>query len=174
MPVVGIDLAGKKSNPTGLCILDDKIAIETVYTDKEIVERIYQYRADKCIVAIDAPLMNRETIKVRLADRLLRKYGALPPTMKGMRSLVLRASNIVQEIEDRGYRVIEVFPTASAKILGVYDRDYRIVAGKLGIDVNSKHELDAYLCALTGKLFLEGKAMTVGNEEGMIVIPVRE
>jgi len=174
MITVGVDLAAKESNPTGICVLDDKIVVETVYTDREIVERIYGYKTGECLVAVDAPLVSDGVAKVRLADRLLKKYGALPPTMRGMRSLVSRAFNIVRDMRGRGYRVVEVFPIASAKILGIYDKDYRVVAKKLEIKISSKHELDAYLCALTGKLFLEGKAMTVGDDDGKVVVPLKE
>jgi len=47
MITVGVDLAAKESNPTGICVLDDKIVVETVYTDREIVERIYGYKITK-------------------------------------------------------------------------------------------------------------------------------
>jgi len=171
---VGIDLAGKPCNPTGICILkiDSKeISLKTVYSDEEILKEIYIYSSDRTILAIDAPLMKDSKPKLRLADKLLKKYGAMPPTMKSMKYLSIRASNLSKKIKSKGYEVIEVFPTATAKILGIYNKDYTKISKALDIEPKNKHELDAYLCALTGKLFLQGKTIEVGDDEGKIILP---
>jgi hypothetical protein len=52
---IGIDLAGMKKNPSGICIIEgDKILFKTSYTDREIIETV-QTSLPKLIV-IDAPL----------------------------------------------------------------------------------------------------------------------
>jgi len=171
---VGIDLAGKPCNPTGICILkiDSKeISLKTVYSDEEILKEIYIYPSDRTILAIDAPLMKDSKPKLRLADKLLKKYGAMPPTMKSMKYLSIRAFNLSREFKLKGYKVIEVFPTATAKILGIFNKDYTKISKALDIEPKNKHELDAYLCALTGKLFLQGKTIEVGDDEGKIILP---
>ncbi|RLF35197.1 MAG: DUF429 domain-containing protein [Thermoplasmata archaeon] len=173
MIVIGIDLAGKEKNPTGLCIVNGETTIETVYHDEDIKRRVFSFDAKDTIIAIDAPLIKGGIAKIRDVDKRLKKYGTMPPVMKGMKDLVRRAFRLKEEFERKGYTVIEVFPTATSKILGVYDRDYKKVANALGIKVKNKHELDAYLCALTGKFFLKGEAVEVGDEDGKIVIPVK-
>ncbi|MEM3047560.1 MAG: DUF429 domain-containing protein, partial [Candidatus Bathyarchaeia archaeon] len=55
MLVVGLDLAGVESRPSGFCVLDGMRA-ETclLYADEEIAQRIRE--AKPMIVAVDAPL----------------------------------------------------------------------------------------------------------------------
>ena len=171
---IGIDLAGKPCNPTGICILkidNMEISLKTLYSDEEILREISIYPPDKTILAIDAPLMRDSKPKLRLADKLLKKYGAMPPTMKSMKYLSIRASNLSRELKLKGYKVIEVFPTATAKILGIYNKEYTKISKALDIEPKNKHELDAYLCALTGKLFLQGETIEVGDNEGKIILP---
>jgi len=172
---IGIDLAGKPCNPTGICILkidNMEISLKTLYSDEEILREISIYPPDKTILAIDAPLMRDDSKpKLRLADKLLKKYGAMPPTMKSMKYLSIRASNLSRKLKLKGYKVIEVFPTATAKILGIYNKEYNKTADVLDIEPKNKHELDAYLCALTGKLFLQGETIEVGDNEGKIILP---
>lgn len=168
MNILGVDLAGKTTNPTGICIVKHgKIEFNTVYSDKQILEISAQLKPN--IIAIDAPIIKGEP-RIREADRILKKYGAFPPSMLSMKSLTLRGSKIAAQLKTR-YKVIEVFPTATAKILGVYNKNYRETAAKLGIKVKNKHELDAYLCCLTAKMFLEEKTIEIGNNTGKIIVP---
>jgi len=169
MKAVGIDLAGKEKNPTGMCTLYRNsssfsvLSLKTLYGDRDIIEYATRNKAD--VVAIDAPLIEGE-IRVREGDIILKKYGALPPTMPSMRELSIRAMKIAKLVEGQ---VIEVFPTASAKILGFYNKDYREMALLAGIKARNKHEVDAYVAALTGMLYLEGKTEMAGE----IVIPAK-
>ena len=168
MKILGVDLAGKTANPTGICILkDDKIEFKTVYSNKQILGISAEFKPD--IIAIDAPIMQGEP-RIRKADRMLKKYGAFPPSLPGMKSLTLRGSKLEVQLKTR-HKVIEVFPTATAKILEIYNRNYGKTAEKLGIKVKNKHELDAYLCCLTAKMFLEGKTVEIGDEAGKIIVP---
>ncbi len=164
--IAGIDPAALPENPTGVCILDEKPSFFTLYGDDEIVETVRE--AD--IIAIDAPLMPYP--KVRDVDMMLRKYGALPPTMGGMRKLTERAWKLREALKRKSdARIIEVFPTATAKIMGFYSRNWREMEEMLGLEVKNKHELDAYICALTAMMYLKGDAIEVGRE-GKIVIPL--
>jgi len=168
LKILGVDLAGKTTNPTGLCILkNDKIEFGIVYSDKQILEISIEFKPD--IIAIDAPIMQGEP-RTRKADRLLKKYGAFPPSLPGMKSLTIRGSKLAAQLTTH-CKVIEVFPTATAKILGIYSRNYKETIAKLGIKVNNKHELDAYFCCLTAKMFLEGKTVKIGDETGEIIVP---
>lgn len=166
--IVGIDLAGKPINPTGICILQNtQKEFKTVYSDQQILKIILETKPD--IIAIDAPLMEGEP-RVRKADILLKKYKAFPPTFSGMKPLTIRGSHLADQLRPC-CRVIEVFPTATAKILGVHYGNYKETAEALHIEVKNKHELDAYLCCLTAELFLSGNAIEIGDEDGKIVIP---
>ncbi len=162
--IAGVDLAAKPKNPTGICLLKSRsnYKLLTLYDDDEIINVINENKAE--IVAIDAPLMKE--IRIREADRILRKYGAMPPTFPSMKMLTKRAMKIVERLDTI---LIEVFPTATAKILGIYDKDYRKMMGKLKIKVSNKHEFDAYLAAYTGYLYKKGLTIEVGNKEKIII-----
>ncbi|MEF8848145.1 MAG: DUF429 domain-containing protein [Candidatus Thermoplasmatota archaeon] len=167
--ILGLDLAAKEKNPTGIYFKKErKIVVKTIFSNTEIIEKIDVFKPD--IIAIDAPIIKGK-IKVRKADRALKKYGAMPPTMHSIKKLAIRGTKIAETLEKQGYKVIEVLPTATAKILGTYDKDYRKTAEKIGIKPKNKHELDAYLCFLTAKKHLQNKTETIGDKEGKIIVP---
>ncbi|MGC8747419.1 MAG: DUF429 domain-containing protein [Candidatus Kapaibacteriota bacterium] len=174
--VFGLDLSAKDVNPTGVCFLSGKFArTKVLKSDNEILEEIQVSNPN--IIAIDAPL----TLNNRICDVLLKKYGAMPLKLKSIMQLATRAVRLVNELETlilQDTKIIEVFPTATAKILSVYHRDDGIkqqkIAEVLNIEFNckvSKDELDAFLCALTGWLFSANLTIDVGNEQGKITIP---
>ena len=162
--IAGIDLAAKPKNATGICIFYEPGNYElfTLHDDEEIISLVNGIKAE--VIGIDAPLMKK--IRIREADKILKKYGAMPPTFPGMKKLCRRAMKIVEKLHGE---IIEVFPTATAKILGIYDKDYRKMAEKLKIKVKNKHELDAYLAAYTVYLYKKGKGLAVGSEEKIII-----
>lgn len=160
--IVGIDLAGLPKNPTGICIIGEEIFLLTLYEDEEIIGMVNE--TSPKIVAIDAPIMDK--IRMRKADKILKKYGAIPPTLPSMKILTERAKRIVDSIEAD---VIEVFPTASAKIMGVYDKNWQKMAEKFGISAKNKHELDAYIACYTAYLYLKGMAEKVGGKRKVII-----
>ena len=56
MKILGIDLAGKPTNPRGICLLNNnKIKFKTVYSDDNIVKLTTKLKPD--IIAIDIPIM---------------------------------------------------------------------------------------------------------------------
>jgi predicted nuclease with RNAse H fold len=168
MKVAGIDLAGLAKNPTGICVLAKEVKLYTVYEDKEIVNLV----KDCKLVALDAPLCLTPEPEIRQADRILKRFGALPPNLPSMRALTKRGGELSKTLRQIGRRVIEVFPTATAKILLIYSKDFKVMAKKLEIKAKNKHEVDAYLAALTAKLFLLKKAKAIGDKDGKIVIPL--
>jgi predicted nuclease with RNAse H fold len=190
MPVVGLDLAGVESRPTGLCILRDmKAEASLVYADEEILKRIEESKPE--IVAIDAPLSlptgresieQRTSVHLRECDKELLRRGIrfFPVTLGPMRKLTTRGIKLRQTLEDRHFRVVEVYPGGAQDILGIPRKQHgleKLRAGleKVGIrgldDRMSDHELDAVTCAFVGKLFLEGKSVTYGTCEQGIVMP---
>ncbi len=181
MKYVGIDLAGNPKNDTGFCILvingDGRtISASILHSDAELIDKIG--KTGQAIVAIDAPLtyagVNRK------CDEDLREYGALPATLPGMEVLAKRGTNLAKELGKKGHKVIEVYATASAKILGFYEKDERAaqkklmefdLAGDIQKRILSRDELDALFCALTAYLHAGGQTEQVGDESGKITIP---
>jgi len=190
MSAVGLDLAGVESRPTGLCIFEGfKAETFLVYTNEEIVRKTEESKPE--IVAIDAPLSlptgrksieERTGVHLRECDKELLKRGIrfFPVTLGPMRKLTSRGIALRRILEGKHFRVIEVYPGGAQDVLGIPRKQQgleRLRAGlkKQGIkglhDRMSEHELDAVTCALVGKLFLEGKAVTYGTRDQAIVMP---
>lgn len=177
MKAVGIDLAGLEKNDTGFCALDDKNNAEVciLHTDIEIINAVQKENPD--IACIDGPLSKPAAGIMRKCDAELRRYGALPPMLMGMKALTERATKLRSALENLGFKVIEVFPNATANILGYYDRDWRNIQGKMAtlkifFKRNlTKDEIDAVSAAITGILFLRGQTKNIGDKGGVIVVP---
>ncbi len=168
LKIIGIDLAGKTKNPTGICLLNEsELEFKVLNNDKQIIQTCLDFKPD--LIAIDAPIMKGKP-RIRKVDNIMKKYKALPPSLPSMKKLTTRGSKLAEKLST-SYKVIEVFPTATAKILGIYSKKYKETAEKLGIKIKNKHELDAYLCCLTAKLFLEKKALKIGDKQGKIIVP---
>ncbi len=162
--ICGVDLAGSKNNPTGICILNEREMFCTVYEDEEILSLIFE--CSPSLVAIDAPLSFHGD-HFRDCDLELRKeYPILPLTFKGMQSLTQRGISLKSQIP---YPVIEVYPHAARKVLSIE----KITDLKKYITIlpSSTHELDAAAAALTGKYFLEGRYKAYGKKD-IIIVPV--
>jgi predicted nuclease with RNAse H fold len=178
---VGIDLAGNPGNETGFCVLEiegDKKSVSTciLHSDSDILDRIK--KVSPPLIAIDAPLTYAGVN--RRCDADLSSYGALPVTLRGMEVLGLRGTALAKEISDLKYKTIEVYSTASAKILGLYGRNemeaYKnlLSAGLDGVvqkRMLTKDEMDAVYAALTAYLHATGATEKVGDPSGEIVIP---
>jgi len=190
MSIVGLDLAGVESRPTGFCILKGLMA-ETflLYTNQEIVRKVEGSKPK--VVAIDAPLSlpagrksieQRTKVHLRECDKELLKRGIkfFPVTLGPMRKLTSRGITLRRILENKHFKVIEVYPGGAQDILGIPRkqqglRSLREGLEKQGIkglkDGMSNHELDAVTCALAGRLFLVGKTITYGTREQAIVMP---
>jgi len=182
MKVVGIDLAGNPKNDTGFCILEDienskHIKTKILHSDDEIIKSIEETKPD--LIAIDAPLTYSN--ENRKCDEILREYGALPVTLRGMEVLAIRGSELAKKLRSKGFRdIIEIFSTASAKILGLWDKTEKgmqknllnaNIRGDIEKKLLSKDELDAVFAAITGYLYLKNSTKSVGDEKGKIIIP---
>jgi predicted nuclease with RNAse H fold len=193
MLVVGLDLAGVENRPSGLCVLRDmKAETSLVYSDDEVLKRIEEGEPE--IVAIDAPLSlpagresieQRTNVHLRECDKELLRRGIkfFPVTLGPMRKLTSRGISLRRILENKRFRVIEVYPGGAQDVLGISRKQLgldRLRAGlkKAGVrGLNSRmsdHELDAVTCALVGKLYLEGKSVTYGTSDQAIVMPKGE
>jgi len=183
--IIGIDLAGKATNPTGWALLKNK-QIQTchLYTTKEILA--HTFKCSPIFVAMDAPLALPKKSAVREADRQMHELGypVFPPRFRAMKTLTLRAVRITKKLKERRIHVIEVHPASTRKALGVPTKDWRRIQEilqKIGYkgDIKKKriltsHEIDAVTAALTADLYIKGKTKLVGEpKEGYIVIPLR-
>jgi predicted nuclease with RNAse H fold len=192
--VLGIDLAGVETRPTGLCLLKGMQA-ETVlvYTDEEILE--YARRHGPAVITIDAPLSlppGRKTIEdrsgehLRACDRELqrRKIRFFPITLGPMRTLTKRGMALKSELDGMGCPVLECYPGGAQDILGIPRKQKGLETlrqGYLDLGIQgiasglSDHELDAVAGAYVALLYWEGKAELYGSlEEGAIVMPPSE
>ena len=193
MSIVGLDLAGVESRPTGFCILGDmKTDTSLVYTDNEILAKIRENNPR--VVAIDAPLSlppgrkpleERTDVHLRESDRELLKRGIrfFPVTLGPMRKLTERGISLKRILEAERFTVIEAYPGGAQDVLGIPRKQKGLEKLKAGLEnlgieglnsMMSDHELDAVTCAYVGKLFLEGQAVTYGNPNDGIVMPKDE
>jgi predicted nuclease with RNAse H fold len=191
--IVGLDLAGVESRPTGLCILRDMEAeTSLVYKDEEVLKIIMESKPK--IVAIDAPLSlpsgresveQRTNVHLRECDKELLRRGIefFPITLGPMRKLTNRGINLRRTLEKEHLRVIEVYPGGAQDILGIPRKQQGLEKLRAGLEKvgimrldhrMSDHELDAVTCALVGKLLLEGKSITYGTSEQALVMPKGE
>jgi predicted nuclease with RNAse H fold len=190
MSIVGLDLAGVESRPTGLCLLRDmKAQTYLVYEDEEVLKKIERMRPE--VVAIDAPLSlpagresieQRTNVHLRECDKELLRRGIrfFPVTLGPMRKLTSRGISVRRTLEDKHFRVIEVYPGGAQDVLGIPRKQHGLEGLRTGLEkagvrgLNNRmsdHELDAVTCALVGKLFLEGKSVTYGTSQQAIVMP---
>jgi hypothetical protein len=191
MSVVGLDLAGVETRPTGLCVLKGLIAkTSLVYTNDEIVRKTLE--SEPKVVAIDAPLSlpagrksieERTKVHLRECDKELLKRGIkfFPVTLGPMRKLTSRGITLRRILEGKHFKVIEVYPSGAQDILGIPRKQHGLQKLRAGLeeygikglnDEMTDHELDAITCALVGRLFLEKKSITYGSGEQTIVMPV--
>jgi predicted nuclease with RNAse H fold len=190
MSVVGLDLAGVESRPSGFCVLKGMEAVTCLaYTDEDVLKRIDESEPE--VVAIDAPLSlpagresveERTSIHLRECDKELVRRGIrfFPVTLGPMRKLTERGIDLRRILERRHFRVIEVYPGGAQDILGIPRKQCGLDGLRAGLektgvkglnDRMSDHELDAVTCALVGKLFLENKSVTYGTPDQAIVMP---
>jgi uncharacterized protein len=162
---LGIDLAGREKNPTGICVLNNqKVVLKNLYTNAEIFEEIKKIKPH--LIVIDAPLSlpkGRCCLEkycecavgghIRQSEREIRSYGqVLPLTFRGMKMLSLREINLATSLRDT-YNVLEAHPRTIQKILDLENPEKELNEFFDWETSPSQHELDAILAALTGFLY---------------------
>lgn len=193
MLVVGLDLAGVETRPSGSCILNEmKVETELLYSDEEIIQKIEKLKPK--IIAIDAPLSlppGRKSITeitnvhLRECDKELLRRGIkfFPITLGPMRKLTERGIRLKKVLKDRGFKVIEVYPGGAQDVWNIPRKQRgleKLMNGLKNIGIKglkkdvSDHELDAVTCALVGKHCLDGKAEVLGTIDNGIVMPKLE
>ena len=145
MPIIGLDLAGVETRPTGYCKLSGfKAETCIVYTDKEILERIREVQPS--LIAIDAPLSlppGRKTLEerngnhLRRCDRELLKSGIkfFPVTLGPMRKLTARGINLRRILELEHFMVVEAYPGGAQDVLGIPRKQKGLDKLKAGLEL---------------------------------------
>jgi hypothetical protein len=181
MKIIGIDLAGHTTNPSGFAVLSGHtFKTQLVCSDRQMIDLCMQEQP--AIVSVDAPLSLPASGNLRKADASLIKRGlrVFPPTFAGMLSLTKRGVRLAKKLRARKIRVIEIHPrTSGVMLFNTPKRDLWIAKlKKMGFRFQggkSRHEIDAALAALTGALYLRGKTEEIGSaKEGTVVIPLRQ
>ena len=196
---MGIDLAGKDDNPTGMCILnpDDvrdnngidrthsncEIYTQTLYTNEEILENIQE--VNPTIIVIDAPLSLPEGRcclekdcecavggHFRQSELEIRCYGpVLPLTFTGMKMLTIRGVGLARNLSSK-YLIKETHPRTAGKMLG-FQHLKRDIGEYLRIPPETnEHEMDVILAALCGYFYINNCYLELGDpKEGTIILP---
>jgi predicted nuclease with RNAse H fold/dephospho-CoA kinase len=196
--IVGIDLTGSESRPSGWCIMRGPEA-ETcqVSSDDEIYHRVITARPS--IVSIDSPLSlpyGRISVEdsdptrhefgiMRRSERELKRRGinVYPCLLPSMQGLTRRGMLLAERLRSEGIPVIESYPGAAQDIMGIPRKGAGIEFLKQGlVDFGiqgafeertiSHDELDAITSAIVGSFFLSGRFEALqGPSEDALIIP---
>ena len=193
MSIIGLDLAGVETRPTGYCaLMGMEVITSLIYTDKEILTKIREDHPR--LIAIDAPLTlppGRTTLEernkshLRDCDRELLKRGIkfFPLTLGPMRKLTERGMRLKKILESENTITVEAYQGGAQDVLGIPRKQKGLEKLKAGLEnlglkrltsLMSDHELDAVTCAYVGKLFLEGNAIFYGISHDGIAMPKGE
>lgn len=196
--VVGIDLTGSESRPTGWCsLVGRKAETKLERTDDEIIEATCDARPD--LVSIDSPLSlpvgrlsaldsdpGRDTYGImRECERTLKRRGVnvYPCLIPSMQNLTQRGIRLATHFRSLGIPVIESYPGAAQDIMNIPRKRASLDQLKHGlklfgitgefIDKPVTHdEVDAVTSAVVGLFFWCGKFEALGNEqEEYLIIP---
>lgn len=189
--VIGVDLAGVPSRPSGMCLLQGlQASTSLLFSDQEIIGWIQEKVPD--LVAVDAPLTlppgrksieERNTQHLRPCDEELRRRRIpfFPITLGPMRKLTERGIHLRNSLETMKIYVVEAYPGGAQDILGfprVKHDPIGLLQGLKDLGIRglrktaSVHELDAATAAYVGLLFLRGEAEVCGDFlTGAIIMP---
>lgn len=199
--IVGIDLAGKTSSRTGLCVLYNRTAkTQIAHTDEEITQFVQSKHPE--LISIDAPLSlpkgrttvydddpaRKEAGIFRYCERVLKSRGvnSYPALIQSMQELTRRGIYLAELFRSQGYPVIECFPGAAQDVVQLPRKRTDESLLKKGLSVFGIHgdfqtaqvchdELDAITAALVGQFFISNYFEPLGiPEENDMIIPQRE
>ncbi|MEM3096012.1 MAG: DUF429 domain-containing protein [Nitrososphaerota archaeon] len=180
--LIGVDLAASPRNPTGICLMTDKLTCLTwtAFTDQQILETVAYYRP--AVTAFDAPLSRPILGGLRRCERELIREGIrlLPQTLSPMKRLAMRGMRLAERVRRMGSTVLETYPRGVQRLLGFSisrrPRHGVSMLRKLGVaglqPHPSIHEADAAICAFLAYLWLNGLTKEYGDKrEKFITMP---
>jgi uncharacterized protein YprB with RNaseH-like and TPR domain/predicted nuclease with RNAse H fold/dephospho-CoA kinase len=196
--IVGIDLTGSESRPSGWSLLHDgHAATERIGSDDDLIAATIAVKPE--LISIDSPLSlpkGRITVDdedpgrqlygiMRKCERILKKRGVnvYPSLIRSMQALTARGIRLAKYFRSIGIPVIESYPGAAQDIMNIPRKQADMSLLRAGIvefgifgefesqDV-SHDELDAITSAIVGLFFMSGKFEALGNEdEEYLIIP---
>ncbi len=197
LTVIGLDLAARPWRPTGVAVLTaGKIRTSLVFMDEELIRLVVAHYPR--LIAIDAPLSlpagrcclrpdcdcRRFGISRRCDRELVRQgFRVFWTALPSMVELTCRGVALAGRLRTAGFEVIEVFPGAAQKRLGLPRKQdnraelARRLADAWGLVLPAGRrlthdELDAATAAIVGLLYLQGRAEAIGDPaEGQIILP---
>jgi predicted nuclease with RNAse H fold len=198
---VGIDLAGVEHRETGIAVLraGRLEALFSVGPDAEVLAAASPAGAEG-VVAINAPLTlpngrcclddecgcrHDPGTRSRQIERDLGRMRVPTLATALIKVLARRGIRLAATLRAAGCPPIETYPFATLRLLGLPTAGKRTFLGRCrihqalqalvpGLDHldASEHQLDAVVCAYTGRLWLAGLTRTVGTpDEGLMVVP---
>ena len=199
---LGVDLAGLPSNPTGVAVVErgTLTLLRSIDTDDAIVALAHAL-GPRTVVAINAPLTlprgrccldddcrcrHDPGTRSRQVERTLARERVPTLATALIKVLARRGIGLAAHLRRLGFTVVESYPYATLRILGlpaggkrsragrrlIADALAPLVPGLNGLDP-TEHELDAVVCALTADLWLHGRCRLVGDPaEGQMVVPM--
>jgi uncharacterized protein YprB with RNaseH-like and TPR domain/predicted nuclease with RNAse H fold/dephospho-CoA kinase len=196
--IVGIDLTGSETRPSGWCLLrNGRATTLRIRSDEDLIRATME--AKPSLVSIDSPLSlpkgrvsvddddpGRQLFGImRECERILKKRGVnvYPSLIKSMQALTARGIRLARYFRNIGVPVIESYPGAAQDIMNIPRKGADLGLLKEGLaefgisgdfesgDV-SHDELDAITSAVVGLFFISGKFEALGNdEEEYLIIP---
>lgn len=196
--IVGIDLTGSETRPSGWCLLEGDYALtQRIHSDADLIKATLDASPD--LISIDSPLSlpkGRVTVAdddpgrknygiTRYCERVLKKRGinVYPCLIRSMQGLTARGCQLADRFRSLGVPVIESYPGAAQDIMKIPRKRASLEFLKSGLaefglrgdflkQPVTHDELDAMTSAVVGLFFLSGKFEALGNdEEGRLIIP---
>ncbi|WP_162143749.1 ribonuclease H-like domain-containing protein [Hellea balneolensis] len=196
--IVGIDLTGSETRPTGWCALKGShVETKMIATDADIIAQTVAAKPD--VISIDSPLClpaGRQTVFdddptrdefgiMRQCERELKRRGinVYPSLLPSMQKLTARGIRLAKGFRELGIPVIESYPGAAQDIMriprkGAGEKWLKLGLGEFGVQGDflrkkvTHDELDAITSALVGTFHLAGLSEELGTqEEPPLIIP---
>jgi len=196
--IVGIDLTGSESRPSGWALLEgDTVITGTLSGTEEILTRTLACRPR--IVSIDSPLAlpaGRDCTEdscecralgiTRHCERTLKRRGVnvYPCLIQSMQALTRRGIEIAQALRNEGVEVIESYPGAAQDIMRIPRKRASLTQLQNGLErfglcglrtagALTHDELDAATSAVVGSFYLADLHEALGDDtEGFLIIPL--
>jgi len=196
--VIGIDLTGNESKPSGWAVLSGSHAItRPICSDDELIQASKEFNPK--VVSIDSPLSypegrdctdpscecNKYGI-TRYCERLLSSFGigVYPCLIPSMEKLTKRGIALAEKFREIGIEVIESYPGVAQDILSIRRKqkglehlknsykNFGITGDYLTAPKISHDELDAISSALVGLFYLNDQYVALGNDkENFLIVP---
>ena len=195
--IVGIDLTGSESRPSGWALLEGETVITGMLSDtEEILTRTLACRPQ--IVSIDSPLAlpaGRDCTEdscecrsfgiTRHCERTLKRRGVnvYPCLIQSMQALTRRGIEIAEALRGEGVEVIESYPGAAQDIMRIPRKRASLNQLQNGLErfglcglrtagALTHDELDAATSAVVGSFYLADLHEALGDDtEGYLIVP---